>query len=174
LAQARAFFQANDLHAEFVLANALDLPPPLREKFDIALSFGLAEHFSGADRVQIFRSHLDALHKGGIAFVSVPNAFNVPYRAFKWVAETTGRWKLGVEIPFTHRELERICAQLDVTDYAFFGDSFLTSLQFVNPWRYARKHLNRPRSFDSSRINQELGTPLDERWSYATVLVMKK
>lgn len=174
LAQARAFFQANDVQADFVLANALDLPPALREKFDLALSFGLAEHFSGADRVQIFRSHLDALHKGGIAFVSVPNAFNVPYRAFKWVAETTGRWKLGIEIPFTHRELERICAQLDVTDYAFFGDSFLTSLQFVNPWRYARKRLKRPRSFDSSRINQELGTPLDERWSYATVLVMKK
>src|SRR5581483_1372106 len=174
LAQAREFFKANDLRAEFVQANALDLPAALREKFDVALSFGLAEHFSGADRVQIFRSHLDALRGGGMAFVSVPNAFNVPYRAFKWVAETTGRWKLGVEIPFTHRELQRICAQLDVTDCEFFGDSFLTSLQFVNPWRYARKRLARPRSFEIARISKEVGTPLDERWSYATVLVMRR
>jgi hypothetical protein len=135
------------------------------------MSFGLNEHFTGPERTQIFRSHLDALRPGGVAIVSVPNARNAPYRASKWVAERTGRWKLGVEVPFTHAELEAICARLGVSDFELFGDSFAYSLQFVNPWAYLRRALGRP---ERTRRRPERGTPLDARWSYATVLLMAR
>lgn len=173
LARARELFEANGLEADFVEANALELPDEIRGRFDVAMSFGLNEHFTGAERDGIFQAHLDALRDGGIAIISVPNARNAPYRASKWLAERTGRWKLGVEVPFTRAELESICERLDVTDPEFFGDSFAYSLQFVNPWPYARRALGRSPS-TKIRRRRERGTPLDERWSYATVLVMPR
>ena len=172
LAKARELFAATGLGADFVEANALALPDEVRGRFDVAMSFGLNEHFTGAERDRIFRAHLDALREGGVAIVSVPNARNAPYRASKWLAERTGRWKLGVEIPFTRTELEGICERLGVSDPEFFGDSFAYSLQFVNPVPYARRALGRP----STRVRRrpERGTPLDERWSYATVVLMPR
>ena len=171
LQTARELFTANGLEADFVEGNALELPDRVRGQFDVAMSFGLNEHFTGAERIGIFQAHLDALRDGGIAIISVPNARNAPYRASKWLAEKTGRWKLGVEVPFPRSELESICRRLGVTEFEFFGDSFADSLQFVNPWPYARRALGRqPRA----KTRRERGTPLDERWSYATVLVMSK
>ena len=110
LAKARELFAANGLEADFAEANALELPEDIRGRFDVAMSFGLNEHFTGAERDGIFKAHLDALRDGGVAIASVPNARNAPYRASKWLAERTGRWKLGVEVPFTRTELEEICA----------------------------------------------------------------
>jgi 2-polyprenyl-3-methyl-5-hydroxy-6-metoxy-1,4-benzoquinol methylase len=171
LAKARELFEANGVEGEFVQANALDLPEKIRGRFDIAMSFGLNEHFTGEERDGIFRAHLDALREGGVAIISIPNARNAPYRASKWLAERTGRWKLGVEVPFTRRELEAICGRLGVTDPEFFGDSFAWSLQFVNPWAYLRRARGRP---EKVKARPERGTPLDERWSYATVVLMPR
>lgn len=173
LGRARELFAANEVEADFIEANALELPDEVRGAFDVAMSFGLNEHFTGAERIGIFQSHLDALRDGGLAIISVPNAHNAPYRASKFVAERTGRWKLGVEVPFTRNELESICAQLGVTDCEFFGDSFASSLQFINPLPYARRALGRPTSTKLKR-RPERGGPLDERWAYATVLLMSK
>jgi 2-polyprenyl-3-methyl-5-hydroxy-6-metoxy-1,4-benzoquinol methylase len=172
LAKARELFDANGLEADFVEANALELPDEVRGEFDVAMSFGLNEHFTGPERDGIFQAHLDALRDGGVAIVSVPNAHNVPYRLSKWVAERIGRWKLGVEVPFTRRELEEICGRLGVIDPEFFGDSFAYSLQFVNPVPYAQRALGRPRT--KVRRRPERGTPVDERWSYATVVLMPR
>ncbi len=174
LARAQDLFAAMGVRTDLVQANALALPPRVLGQFDVSMSFGLNEHFTGAERVQIFQAHLDLLRADGMSFISVPNAYNPPYRAFKWLAETTKRWKLGVEIPFTRAELEQICKQLGVREYDFFGDSLLTSFQFVNPWRYVRKRIAPQRTFDTARVGWEHGTPLDERWSYATVLVIKR
>jgi len=174
LAQARDLFAANQAQGSFVQANALALPDAVREHFDLAMSFGLNEHFTGQERVEIFRAHYDALRPGGIAFISVPNAYNPPYRAFKWFAQATHKWKLGVEIPFTRAELLNITAQIGASDPEFFGDSFIESWQFVNPWRYLRKRIGPPPVPDAARLRPERGTPLDERWSYATVLVFQK
>jgi len=171
LGKARELFEANGLEADFVEANALELPDEIRADFDIAMSFGLNEHFTGPERDGIFRAHLDALRDGGVAIASVPNARNAPYRASKWLAERTGRWKLGVEVPFSRRELEGICDRLGVTEPEFFGDSFAYSLQFVNPWAYVQRARGRP---EKPRRRPERGTPLDERWSYATVVVMPR
>lgn len=171
LETARGLFAANALEADFVQANALDLPDEVRGGFDIAMSFGLNEHFTGAERLGIFQAHLDALRPDGIAIVSVPNARNAPYRLSKWAAEKTGRWKLGVEVPFARPELEAICRELGVTEPEFFGDSFAYSLQFVNPYAFVRRSRGRP---GKPKARPERGTPLDERWSYATVVVMPR
>lgn len=174
LIRARDFFTNNDLQCELVQADALALPPQLCAQFDIAMSFGLAEHFTGTDRVQIFQSHLDALKPGGLALVSVPNAYCPPYRLFKWVAQTSGRWKLGEEHPFSRGELGRICARLGVSRSSIFGDSFPASFGFINPVRYWRKRALLASGYDRSRLRLQRGTPLDAYLGYALVLCMCK
>ena len=47
LKRAQEFFARNGLTATMLCQNALALPPEMLERFDIAISFGLTEHFRG-------------------------------------------------------------------------------------------------------------------------------
>lgn len=174
LQRAREFFERNGLSAEYIQQDALALPDELLGRFDVCMSFGLTEHFTGEDRVRINKAHFDVLRDGGLAFISVPNKFNPPYRLFKFAAEKTGRWSAGEEYPYSRRELRRICRQIGVTKYEFFGDSLVESLRFVDPVVIARKLRGAPPRLDISRIRRERGTALDQYLSYALVLAARK
>ena len=65
------------------------------------MSFGLTEHFLGADRVNINKAHFQVLREGGISFISVPNKYNPPYIIYKYFSQLLGRWKVGMEIPYS-------------------------------------------------------------------------
>lgn len=170
LVRSRQFFERAGIEGDFVEANALDLPERLRGAFDISMSYGLAEHFTGEERERIVGAHLDVLREGGLALVSVPNAANPPYRVYKALAETAGMWNSGEEYPFRRREFEAMMARLGVAEFGFFGDSFAASWKWLSPVRIARKLAKRPDSTDVSRIHREREGALDERWSYALVL----
>jgi len=181
LKRAREFFKRNKLSADkFIKANALSLPPNLLDKYDISMSFGLTEHFSGTERVKINKTHLDVLKKGGITFISVPNKYNPFYRIFKFVTERIGLWEAGEEYPYSRKEFRNICQQIGITDYSFFGESIFSSFKFINPFRITRKLLKRylnirlKRDLDISHIKKEKGTFLDEYLSYSLILYGKK
>jgi SAM-dependent methyltransferase len=173
LARAREFFDRNGVPATFLRHDVLCLPPNLRGRFDIAMSFGLIEHFRGPDRLAASAAHFDLLRPGGIALLSVPNRYNPPYRLFKFLAGLpglSGVWRVGDEHPYSRRELEGICRRLGITEYGFIGDSFLSSWRFVSPARAVKRLLrvgDRPRL---SPIRPERGTFLDAWISYALVL----
>lgn len=135
------------------------------------MSFGLTEHFLGKDRTTINEAHLDLVRSGGLTFISVPNSWCPPYRVFKLVAETTGRWKMAEEYPYSRRELFRVAEQIGAQSALIFGDDFWDSLRFVSPLRFGRKLLKLP---ESKRVREERGTPLDAYLSYAIVLCAKK
>lgn len=105
------------------------------------MSFGLTEHFKGEERININKAHFDVLRNGGLAFISVPNKYNLPYRIFKFVAELTGKWGAGEEFPYTRKELITICQQIGIKEYLFFGDSLIWSFNFINPIKVIRKVL---------------------------------
>lgn len=174
LQRSREFFCRNGLEAEFICANALDLPADLRGKYDIAISFGLSEHFRGEERVQINRTHFDLIKKGGVAFISVPNSYNLPYRIYKLTAETLGMWRVGEEYPYTRKELAYMCKKYGIENYTFIGDSIYWSLNFINPLKYLnkviRKSLRLRPDYSWQRIKPEKGSPLDEYFSYSLVL----
>jgi SAM-dependent methyltransferase len=109
--RARRLFEQLELPVEFVRHDALDLPPSIEGKFDLSMSFGLAEHFLDDRRRGILKAHLDVIREGGLTFISVPNAHNPPYRLHKWITERTGRWSVGEEYPFTRKELCDYCEQ---------------------------------------------------------------
>ena len=136
LQRSRRVFANLELPVDLVLQDALQLEPQHIGQYDVSMSFGLAEHFVGAAREAIVKAHFDVLKAGGLAFISVPNAYNPPYRLYKWITEHTGRWTIGEEYPFSRRELEAQCARLGITEYGFFGDSLWRSKKFLNPLKW--------------------------------------
>jgi len=107
LEQARERFARLQLPANFVVGNLFTPPGELRSGFDVALSSGVIEHFRGADRTRALAAHHDVLRLGGLAIVSVPHAWCIPYRAWKLYLELRGWWPYGVEIPYSRGELQR-------------------------------------------------------------------
>lgn len=134
------------------------------------MSFGLTEHFLGDKRVQINKAHFDLLKPGGLAIISVPNKWNLPYQISKFFAQRLGYWKVGEEYPYDRAELAGICDKLQVRNYWFMGDSLITSLQMINPIWVAKKILRVKEKPDISQSLKERGTFLDQYLSYALVL----
>lgn len=118
------------------LADAFALPSDLMGRFDIAMSFGLAEHFKGPRRFRIFESHLRLLKPGGLLIVSVPNRAFLPYRIGKFLLEASGKWEFGLEIPFSHRELRSIAKHLGLAHWQVIGSGVIGD--FANYWLIQR------------------------------------
>ncbi|MEN6627139.1 MAG: class I SAM-dependent methyltransferase [Candidatus Sumerlaeia bacterium] len=174
LARSREFYAGEGLKAEFIEQNALDLPASLIGKFDLAMSFGLTEHFTGEVRKAINKAHFDLVRPGGMAIISVPNALNPPYRMYKWMTELTGKWMFGEEYPYTRMELARLCRELGVQDYRFVGNSFLGSFHYVNPLRVSGK-LRRVLGIGELKPPDcEIASPLDSWLADALVLIAVK
>ena len=111
LDQARELFGAHGLEPETVEADIFDLPEELLGSFDVAMSFGLCEHFLGERRARSIAVHLELVRPGGLALVSVPNRWSPIYRAWMAVEKRRGTWRLGTEEPFTVVELRRLAEQ---------------------------------------------------------------
>jgi len=174
LGRAHEFFERNGLTAEFIKQDALALTAEVPVDYDVSMSFGLTEHFKGSDRININKAHFDVLRKGGIALISVPNKYNLPYRIFKFIAEHTGKWPVGEEFPYSRKEFRSICMLIGIKEYSFFGDSLVWSLNFINPMKIVRKIFKLKANLNISGIKKETGTPLDQYLSYALVLYGRK
>ena len=107
LDQARRRFDRLDLPARFARADLLGPLDLWRDRFDLALSSGVIEHFRGAERTQALRAHWTVIRHGGAAIVSVPNAWCLPYRLWKLYLELRGWWPYGTEVPYAKSELLR-------------------------------------------------------------------
>src|ERR687886_2516721 len=112
LEQARALYGAHGVAFEAVEADVFDLPGELRGAFDVAMSFGLCEHFLGERRRAVVAAHLEPLRQGGVAFIGVPNRLAPAYRLWKGVMTRRGTWSLGTEEPFTAAELRSIAREV--------------------------------------------------------------
>ncbi len=174
LAKARQIFMRLGLEAEFVMSNVFRLPQRLLGSFDVCMSFGLAEHFTDAERRLVFQRHLDLLRSGGVLLISVPNRFCLPYRVYKFTFEALGRFSAGYEQPFDVRELRAIAGKLDVTNYRVFGGSI--GLWYVEkPLRLILKliGLKEKSLVRLSRVNS-IPTPVDHYLAYSLTLVGQK
>lgn len=104
VALARRNAEALGVRAEFIICDVLDVPL-VGGSFDIVWSAGVYEHFLGADRARVFTEAARLCRSGGRAVVIVPNAWNLLSRLGQFASERLGAWPLGVEVPFSPREL---------------------------------------------------------------------
>jgi 2-polyprenyl-3-methyl-5-hydroxy-6-metoxy-1,4-benzoquinol methylase len=160
LERAQLLFRNFNCTANFLKADCLNLPSELLGKFDISMSFGLAEHFIGKERAKIFIAHSIALKDNGISFISVPNRYCLPYRLWKKGLELRRAWLYGREVPFTAAELRRMASSAGYRDNRILGSSFFRSLdQFLLLSIFSRLG-----------INTEKKSFLDNFFGYALVL----
>lgn len=107
LDQARARFDRLKITADYKQGDLLGSLEELSDRYDVALSSGVIEHFENDDRTRVVRAHHDVLRPGGLGVISVPNAWCIPYRLRKWYLELRGWWPYGLELPYAKRELLR-------------------------------------------------------------------
>jgi 2-polyprenyl-3-methyl-5-hydroxy-6-metoxy-1,4-benzoquinol methylase len=105
LEQAATRFASHNLPVQTVEADAFELPPDLLGAYDVAMSFGLCEHFLGERRRKVVAAHISLIGRDGIAIVNVPNRLSPFYRAWMGLAKLRGSWTLGTEVPFSAREM---------------------------------------------------------------------
>src|SRR4051794_7693642 len=110
LEQSRRRFDSAGLELETIEADVFDLPADALGRFDVAMSFGLCEHFLGERRRRVIGAHLDLVRPGGLALINVPNRWSPFYRAWMGLAKRRGTWTLGTEVPFTGREVRDLAA----------------------------------------------------------------
>ncbi len=110
---------------KFILSDLFDFNTKI--KYDIVSSFGLCEHFDGKKRVEVLKKHLDLLRKGGVAIISVPYKYGIFYRLAKKLAEMTGMWDFGLEIPFSKSELVNFSRRNNL-DYTILFNGFYSSV----------------------------------------------
>jgi SAM-dependent methyltransferase len=83
---------------------------PLREEcFDLIFSQGLIEHF--ADSLNIVSEQSQALRRGGILIVNVPQRYS-GYTFYKKRLMRKGKWKLGWEREFSYADLRELGERL--------------------------------------------------------------
>ncbi len=96
------------------------------KKYDLVTSFGLCEHFIGKQRQEVLQKHLVFLKDKGIAIISVPYKYGIFCRIAKKLAELTGFWSFGLEVPFSKKELIEF-AKLNNLDYEIRMRGFYAS-----------------------------------------------
>jgi len=117
LAAARQLYAACNVPVETMTENALSLPVSLKGRFDLSMSLGVNEHFSGRPRQAIFDAHYAVLKEGGMTFIAVPNRHCFSYRLAMWMWKLTGRWPEGLyEYGFSPEELGRRMQQAGFAD----------------------------------------------------------
>lgn len=166
------------IKATFILADALAIDKELKGKYDVSMSFGLAEHFADKQRIQIIRSHFDLLKPDGMTLISVPNQECWPYRFWKYQRTVRGKWNFGLELPYDQKEFSEISKTIQVENYHFIGSSFWDSFFFVLPFRRWKnsfvKRFQKNKWQNINTLRQKSPGHFDSRYGYALIYVAIK
>ncbi len=112
LDEAKYRFKRLGLIGEFVGGDMLGPLAEHADHYDVSVSLGVTEHFLGDQRRQVTAAHLNVLKPGGMAMISVPHAWCIPYRCWKFYLERRGWWPYGQEIPYSKREIKKIARRV--------------------------------------------------------------
>jgi SAM-dependent methyltransferase len=128
LRQARELFATHGLAATFIRSDVFEPPTELRGRFDVAMSFGLCEHFLGERREAVVAAHLELVRPGGLVMLGVPNRWSPVYRLWLKVLMARGTWPLGTEVPFSPAEIRELAQRAGGTPLRMQFGSFVASV----------------------------------------------
>jgi len=164
LEEARKLYKKFNCRINLIQKNIFDVK---KENFDIALSFGLAEHFEDEKRTEIFKKHYDLIKKNGIMIVSIPNARCFPYQIYKFLAQLFRMWKYGTEISYSKKELDEIAKNIGIKKHDIMESSFLNAFYhflIINPLKLFGLNL-KERFMDTRFLN---------KYGYAIIFIGEK
>jgi 2-polyprenyl-3-methyl-5-hydroxy-6-metoxy-1,4-benzoquinol methylase len=128
LEQATELFAAFGAEPRTVEADLFALPAELKGRFDVAMSFGVCEHFLGERRLAAIKAHLELARTSGLALLGVPNRRAPAYRLWLATLKRRGTWPLGTEEPFATSELVALAREAGGEPLQPIHGSFLASL----------------------------------------------
>ncbi|NPV51696.1 MAG: methyltransferase domain-containing protein [Candidatus Methanofastidiosum sp.] len=100
-------------------------------KYDICLSVGLIEHFTGEKRKEAIKAHVQTVKKKGLVIIVVPNKYCFNYRIWMSLAKLIRRWDYGYEEPFSRKELLTLANEIGLKNTQVNGTDFLTSFEHL-------------------------------------------
>ena len=136
--------------------DALKIDNSFFGKFDISMSFGVAEHFKRNDRKTIIKNHLRVLNQGGISFINVPNKACVPLRIHQFLMKFVRRNVMEYYL-FRRSEFVNIAKEYNMQDFSFVGSSIWEAYNLMSFYR-RKKGIIQP----ISKLKKEKRTFLDE------------
>ncbi len=172
------------LNPRIIKGNILNLSEEVRGKYDVAMSFGTAEHFWNSDRQAIFNIHAEVLRKGGLVIMWVPNRWGFLFHTGRFVRRLLRR-SVGLidETPFTRRELLSRSKKAGIAKNQIYGGDRLvnefnyfiinvskifginTQYKFPTDIDFAKKILIERMKTNSAKIKF-----LNDRFSYILIL----
>ena len=128
LSAARFVHEHFRFNPRIIKGNILNLPEEIRGQYDVAMSFGTAEHFWNADRQVVFNSHAEVLREGGLVIMWVPNRWGFLFHSGRFVRRLLGR-SVGLvdETPFTRKELLSRSKKAGITETQIYGGDRLVN-----------------------------------------------
>ncbi|RJQ53942.1 MAG: class I SAM-dependent methyltransferase [Nitrospiraceae bacterium] len=167
----QAIFRDNCIREEqarFVHMDALRIDPAFLGKYDVSMSFGVAEHFEGKDRTGIVKAHYDVLNQAGVTFISVPNAHCIPYRIYQFIAGFKKRDTIECHA-YSKGEFKHIAGENNINKYEFIGSSYIDA---YSPLSFYRR--KRGLTGDIAKINNESPSRLDKYLGREITFIGKK
>lgn len=133
LEQARRLFEEEGYELNVISADLLKVTAEISSRFDVAVSYGLCEHFRGDDRLAIIRAHREVIRPGGVVMFSVPNRHSPAYQIWWGAARLLTRLglarRLDVNIidewAFSPGELKRLARAAGLADVRVVGTPLL-------------------------------------------------
>jgi hypothetical protein len=187
LQRANEFFSIYNLSLQLLQKNLLAPPgDDLLNQFDVAMSFGLVEHFVGDERELCIRRHFEMVKPGGLVIISVPNLSSFIIRLDAAFLSLIRRWKWGwqhfscrktfdwpIEVPFTRSEMElfgqKMCGDSRVYS-TNFGEGINGFLRWV---RYPLSSIGLRKFASSLNWSWKPMPGLDRKWGISLVLLAR-
>lgn len=117
LEHTRDLYQLYGTEAEYINEDCINNPSErIRGNYDLVISSGLLEHFSGKYKKACLNYHKQLLNKDGFVFISVPNSRSPWYRVIRSLRVLTGTWKIDLEIPLSAKELKKLAEEAGLSD----------------------------------------------------------
>lgn len=186
--RAKELFVLFDATPRLIQRDILSPPGPAWANcFDVVMSFGLAEHFTGSERELCIRRHFDWAKPGGLVITSVPNWSSFIVRFDTYLLSLARRWRWGwqrfskrksfdwdIEIPFTRRELEEMGSKMSA-DFKVYPTNFGEGINGMLRWlRYPLEAIGLHRICSRIRWSWAPMPMLDRRWGVSLVLIAQK
>jgi hypothetical protein len=148
------------------------MPENLFGSFDISMSFGLVEHFTYPQRLQVLKLHSGLIKSGGIAFVAAPNANCWPYRLFMVLSNILGYSFEKREIPFTRAEFKKNALPAGFNQFEIVGSSFIRDSAYFLFAKYISHLAKWKLILDITFL--EIPTFFDDYFGYSLVFIGSK
>ncbi len=168
LGEARSLFARLGLEANYIKCDVMNVSGNVLNKFDISMSFGLAEHFAYPQRQTVFDIHARLLNNKGVSFISVPNIYCLPYRIFMGLSKMLGYCSIG-EVPFSRLELKNIASLSSFKSFEIVGSSLIRDSVYFLLARFI-SHLSKWKVMLGT-TKFEIPSILDDYFGYSLIFI---